>query len=441
VGDSITAGSRTKIPELDAYPSQLQRMLPADSWVIGNFGVSGATLLNSGDKPYQKQPAFEEAIAFKADIVVIMLGTNDTKPQNWVHKEEFRADYHDLIAKFRRGEHRPQIYVCRPPPVIGEGNFGINQAAMAEELPLIDEVVRTEHAELIDQRHTLAGREVLIEDRVHPNTDGARELARTVYRVLRGREFGGELSPVLRTEWMGFAKTMFECDGRLAYVVEPKRVAPGRPWIWRPEYFGVEPQTELALLARGWHAAYIELRNLYGAPVALDAMDVFYDRARHDFGLGPKVVLAGFSRGGLFAFNWAARHPDRVADIYADAPVLDFKSWPGGKGKGKGSPADWERCLKVYALTDAQAATYRLNPLDNLAPLAKAHIPILAVVGDSDQTVPYEENTKIAESRYAALGGSMQVIVKPGGDHHPHSLKDPQPIVEFIQKYATPANN
>jgi pimeloyl-ACP methyl ester carboxylesterase/lysophospholipase L1-like esterase len=410
-------------------------MLPAKNWLVGNFGVSGATLLNSGDKPYQKQAAFEEAIAFRADIVVIMLGTNDTKPQNWVHKQEFRADYHDLIAKFRRAEHPPKVYICRPPPIVGEGNYGINQSAMAEELPLIDDIAVTERVGVIDQRQALVEHENFIADRVHPNTDGARELARTVYRRLLEKEFSGELNPVLRTEWMGFTKTMFECDGRLAYVVEPKHVAAGLPWIWRPEYFGVEPQTELALLDRGWHCAYIDVRNLYGAPVALDAMDMFYDRVRRDFGLAPKVVLAGFSRGGLFAFNWAARHPERVAAIYADAPVLDFKSWPEGKGKGKGSPADWERCLRVYGLSEDQAAAYQLNPLDNLAPLAKAHIPILAVVGDSDQTVPYEENTKIAESRYAALGGNIEVIVKPGGDHHPHSLKDPQPIVDFILKH------
>lgn len=411
-------------------------MLSASKWLIGNFGVSGATLLNAGDRPYQKQTAFSDALAFGADIVIIMLGTNDTKAQNWAHKAEFISDYHDLISKFQKSARPPKVFICRPPPVIGAGNYGINQEAMAEELPMIEEVAATEHVDIIDMRLALAGHEASIEDRVHPNSDGARELAGVAYRNLVGSDFHGVLAPVLRTEWMGYDKTIFECDGRLAYVVEPKKVAPGRPWIWWPEFFGTEPQTEIALLAKGWHAAYVDVRNLYGSPTALDAMDRFYTKVLHDFGLSGQVVLAGFSRGGLFAFNWAARHPDRISVIYADAPVLDFKSWPAGKGHGKGSPADWERCLKVYGLTEEQAMSYPSNPIDNLKPLADAHIPIVAVVGDADTTVPYDENTKIAEARYAALGGTMKVIVKPGGDHHPHSLPDPQPIVDFIAKYA-----
>ncbi len=89
----------------------------------------------------------------------------------------------------------------------------------------------------------------------------------------------------------------------------------------------------------GFHIAYVNVQNLYGSPTALDAMDKFYDHVTREYGLMPKVALEGFSRGGLFALNWAARHPERVACIYNDAPVCDFKSWPGGRGKGKGSPA------------------------------------------------------------------------------------------------------
>ena len=136
-------------------------------------------------------------------------------------------------------------------------------------------------------------------------------------------------------------------------------------------------------------------------------MDAFYAVLTRDHGLSSKTVLEGVSRGGLFAFNWAARHPDQVASIYADAPVLDFKSWPAGKGKGQGSPDDWQQLLKVYGFTEEQALAYPLNPVDNLAPLATAKIPILSVCGGADQTVPYEENTKIAEERYRKLGGEI----------------------------------
>jgi hypothetical protein len=133
----------------------------------------------------------------------------------------------------------------------------------------------------------------------------------------------------------------------------------------------------------------------------------------------------------LFAFNWAALHPDCAAGLYVDAPVCDFKSWPGGKGVGPGSPSDWQMLLKVYGFTEQQALAYDKNPVDNLAPIAKANIPILAVIGDADEVVPVSENINLVETRYLALGGKISVIRKPGGKHHPHSLTDPAPIVDF----------
>ena len=246
------------------------------------------------------------------------------------------------------------------------------------------------------------------------------------------------------SQWSGYQRLDFEVDGRAALLVRPKAPAPGAPWIWRTEFFGHEPQGDIALLGRGFHVAYLDVQNMYGAPVAMKHMDQFYAHVTRAYGLSPKPVLEGFSRGGLFAFNWAALHPDRVAGLYVDAPVCDFKSWPGGKGVGPGSPGDWQTLLKVYGLTEAQALAYDKNPVDNLAPLAKAHIPILAIIGDADEVVPVSENINLVETRYKALGGKIQVIRKPGGKHHPHSLPDPTPIVDFAvlaaQATATPGS-
>ena len=133
------------------------------------------------------------------------------------------------------------------------------------------------------------------------------------------------------SQWSGYERLDFEVDGRTALLVRPKAPAPGTPWIWRTEFFGHEPQGYIALLSRGFHVAYVDVQNMYGAPVAMKHMDQFYAYVTHAHGLSPKPVLEGFSRGGLFAFNWAALHPDRVAGLYVDAPVCDFKSWPGGK--------------------------------------------------------------------------------------------------------------
>ena len=235
--------------------------------------------------------------------------------------------------------------------------------------------------------------------------------------------------------WNGFERRDFVVEGRACLLVLPREAAPGKPWIWRTEFFGHEPQGDLALLAKGFHVAYMDVQNLYGAPAALDLIDKFHAHLSGERGLSKKPVLEGFSRGGLYSLNWAARNPDRVACIYNDAPVCDFKSWPGGKGKGKGSNGDWANVLKVYGLTEEQALSYKLNPVDNLAPLAKAKIPLLHVCGEADDVVPMDENTRLVEARYKALGGEITVIAKPGVGHHPHSLKDPAPIVDFVLKH------
>ena len=122
--------------------------------------------------------------------------------------------------------------------------------------------------------------------------------------------------------------------------------------------------------------------------------------------------------------------------IYGDAAVCDFKSWPGGRGKGDGSPGDWKALLSCYGFaTDAEALAYQGNPIDVLAPLAKANVALIHVVGDADDVVPPAENTAIIESRYKKLGGTIQVIHKPGVGHHPHGLDDPTPVVDFILKH------
>ncbi len=137
------------------------------------------------------------------------------------------------------------------------------------------------------------------------------------------------------------------------------------------------------------------------------------------------------SRGGLIIFNWAKQNPEKVAAIYADAPVCDFKSWP--LAPNKNTPGDAAQCLKAYNLTAEQAAVYADQPFDNLEPLAKQKVPVLSVCGAADSVVPMVENTVILADRYRKLGGPIRVIAKHDCEHHPHSLKDPSVIANFLK--------
>jgi pimeloyl-ACP methyl ester carboxylesterase len=236
--------------------------------------------------------------------------------------------------------------------------------------------------------------------------------------------------------WNDYERLDFEVAGHAALLVKPKTAAAGQPWIWRTEFFGHEPQVDIAMLGAGWHVAYFKVSDMYGAPASVDLMEKFHTFATKAYGLNQRVVLEGFSRGGLYAVNFAATHPDKTAALYLDAPVLDIRSWPGGKGSGAGNKKCWDEALKSYGLTEETLPAFKGNPLDRLEPLAKARIPILSVCGDADKVVPYAENTALLEQRYKALGGKVEVILKPGVDHHPHSLKFPQPIIDFLLKNA-----
>ena len=240
--------------------------------------------------------------------------------------------------------------------------------------------------------------------------------------------------------WNGFTRHVFPVDGCTAWVAEPKESAPGNPWTWCMEFPDAftERTGVLKLMAKGFFNVHITVGNTYGCPAALKHFDAFY-RAITEKGLAKKGTLIGISRGGLYAYNWGAQNPDKVVCIYGDAPVCDIKSWPGGKGAGKGSPADWQALIKDYGFNDeAEAMAWKKNPIDNLAPLAKAGIPLVHVVGDADDVVPVKENTAIVEARYRQMGGEIKVFHKPNVSHHPHGLDDPQPLVDFIWQKTYP---
>lgn len=235
----------------------------------------------------------------------------------------------------------------------------------------------------------------------------------------------------------GWAQEAAGCDrhdfrfkGRDAIVVVPKQAAEGKPWIWRPAFFGAFPSVDQALLEKGFHVVYYDVTHCYGNPRAVELGTDFYNYMKDFYHLSPKVTLEGFSRGGLYALNWAIKNTDKVACIYIDAPVCNVFSWPGRKN----APL-WNDLLKEWELTDKEMDSFRGNPIDNLEPLAKAGIPIISVCGDADKTVPFKENMDIVRSRYLALGGPVEVIIKPGVDHHPHSLENPEPVVDFILRH------
>lgn len=440
IGNSITHGMGMVNRKKNAYPAQLSYLLGDDSYEVRNFGVSGTTLLRKGGQPYWDTEAYENALAYAPDVAIILLGTNDSKKENRPYYPSFEADYKELIASFKKVNSEVRVVLLLPIPSHENDSTLIQDPVIREQIiPMTRNVAYETGAEIVDLYRPFVDRKELIPDQIHPSSLGGTLIARKVYEQLSYDNDPAfdlmtqlELPDTKKSSFHGFDQFEFDYLGVSGIIVRPRRSNAQKDWIWRARFWGHEPQTDLALLERGFHLVYYDVSNLYGNQVAVERWNKFYALLTEG-GLNKKAVLEGMSRGGLIIYNWAAQNTEKVACIYADAPVLDIKSWPGGQGSGKGSLSDWKQAIDAYNLTYSEAIDdFKGSPLDKVALFAASGIPIYHVCGDDDQVVPVSENTRLFEKKLLENGGSMKTIYKEGIGHHPHSLQNPTSIVDFI---------
>lgn len=428
-------------------------------WFRDSLHVTNVALSGRSSKSFITEGHWEKTKALKPDVVLIQFGHNDSHARTEPKATDAVTDFRDYL---RRYIDEARALNAKPVLITPMHRRTFNADGSLNDIPYAEamKVVAAEKQVPLVDLHTASGQLFLKlgdqgsadlsnapGDRTHFSPKGARLMAELVMQELPSALPSlkqhlkpaapapltpSQLIPGKISDWKGFELHEIEFEKRKAYIVLPKQAATGRPWIWRARFWAHRPEVDVALLGKGFHLVYIDAPELIGSPAAVEVWNKFYAYLTTIHHLNPKPALEGMSRGGLYIYNWAAANPNKVACIYADAPVCDFKSWPGGKGKSKGSPKDWELVLKTHGFKDeAEALAWKKNPVDNLAPLAKAKVPLLHVVGDADEVVPVAENTAIIEERYKALGGSIQVIHKPGIGHV-HGLDDPQPIVDFI---------
>ena len=439
VGNSITFGSGIANREKNAFPQQLQAMLGMQ-YDVRNFGVSGRTLLKKGDYPYWETETYNNALLFKPDIVYIKLGTNDSKLQNRIYLNEFEANYMELIANFKKQNGQVRIVILLLVPSFLNDSASIwNPVIKDRIIPVLQKIAYKTDVELLDLYQLFIDKQELLPDKIHPSSLGATVIAKRLYEnIMRSYDQSFDLMGNLKvnvtkeSDFFGFQQFDFQYKDNNCKIVKPKKAAIGNPWVLRARFWAHEPQTDIALLERGFHVVYCDVANLFGAPEAVKRWNKFYGLLTKG-GLSKKVVLEGMSRGGLIVYNWAAENPEKVACVYADAPVLDSKSWPGGKGKGKGSPADWVKFKEVYGLdTDKSINDFSGDPIHKTGKIAKAGFPMMHVCGEVDKIVPVKENSRIFEGKIKSAGGDIFVIYKKDVGHHPHSLGNPTPVVNFI---------
>jgi hypothetical protein len=203
------------------------------------------------------------------------------------------------------------------------------------------------------------------------------------------------ITPFKRPDTEKFAVGNPAKGKRRCIVVVPKQAAPGNPWSWQGCYWDHEPQTEVELLRRGFHIVFL-------TPDPGKQWDAFYAWLIEKHGLSKKPAFVGMSKGGVNEYDWTTANPDKVSCIYADNPAI------------------------------------RPEAFAKLGELAKNDVALLNVCGSADFLL--QRHTLPIEDRYQQLGGRVTVMIKDGPAHHPHSLKNPKPIADWIVEHVQPAN-
>lgn len=327
VGDSITAGYTLRDKARDAYPSQLSRLLGPD-WTVRNFGVSGATLMPGGDLPYDRQPALAAALAWKPEIVVIALGTNDSKEINiGRHPGDFEPGYHDLIAKFRQANPQAKIFVCLPPPAFADV-MNIRADILRNDIvPRIRKVAAEEKLPIIDLEQPLRSEAGHFPDKIHPDPEGAAKIARIVYgEVMRDTQPGAKsLDPAVNTALLPvpvLERNSYNWWTRHAEALDAgPRIQPDIVLLGDSitHFWGGEPRAGSANGPLAWKNTF-DTRPVLNLGFGWDRTQNLLWRIDHGEldGLRPKLVILNIGTNNLSATNNArANTPQEIVEAIA----------------------------------------------------------------------------------------------------------------------------
>ena len=184
IGNSITDGHGIGMAPVNGYPAVLQKKL-GEGYLVKNFGVSARTMMNKGDLPYMNELAWRDAKAFNPNIVVIKLGTNDSKTHNWVHgADEFRQSMQAMIDTLKALPSKPKIYLCSPIPAFKD-SWTINDSVIVNgEMPIIKKLAKKNKCQFIDLHTSYTYGDMMLNDGIHPNAKGAAKMADIIFDAI-----------------------------------------------------------------------------------------------------------------------------------------------------------------------------------------------------------------------------------------------------------------
>lgn len=235
--------------------------------------------------------------------------------------------------------------------------------------------------------------------------------------------------------WNEFEMKTFFFEERKAFIVYPKTKPNGR-LLLKTEYMDAFPNFDISMLEKGYHLIHITHCSRWAPDEETNIMAEFVRFCAKELNASERCIIEGLSCGGLQATKFAELYPELTSVLYLDAPVLNILSMVGlGECKGDFVDEFWREIVATYGVSRSTIVNFRKSPIDNMEPLIENAIPIIMLYGNADNIVIYEENGKVLEDYYKSHGGIIKVISKSMCQHHPHGLENPEPIIEFIERY------
>ena len=233
----------------------------------------------------------------------------------------------------------------------------------------------------------------------------------------------------------GIYQLEFSFKGKraIAVMLEDESKRNGKT-VFKTEYFGAFPNLQNEFVRRGYTLIFLENRNRWGTDSEIDDQIEFIDYASKELSISNKVITLGMSCGGMMSILIAAKSPKHIRGLYIDAPVVSFLSCPANLVDAPDvHEGMWQEFERAWGMTKRDLLTFKGHPFNKIDKLIENKIKIYMAYGDSDKTVPYEENGIALERAYKANGMEEYLYLdkKVGVDHHPHGPSD----IDFAIKY------
>jgi len=189
IGDSITQGTGVDgDASLESYPAQLQALL-GRKYQVANYGLGGRSLLSTGGLPYIKEDYYKQSQASNPNVVLIMLGTNDSGRNNW-NAVLYEKELTQFVGVYKNLPTKPKVYLLTVPAAnIDDTNPAVGSVSgeivKNEVVPAILRVAKTTNTSVIDIYTATKDHLNLFPDGIHPNAEGYTIIANTIYEAIK----------------------------------------------------------------------------------------------------------------------------------------------------------------------------------------------------------------------------------------------------------------